>query len=64
MDSSVSSNALIQDNYEGLIEKNNIHMQRKNYSSGNIEEKQLCDIRDDVDMIWDVDCKWPRQCNY
>ena len=41
MDSSASSDALIQDNCEGLIEKNDIHMQRKNYRSGNTEEKQL-----------------------
>ena len=39
MDSSASSNALIQDNSEGLFEKNDIHMQRKNYKSGNTEEK-------------------------
>ena len=41
MDSSASSNALIQDNYEGLIEKNDIHIQRKNYRSGNTEEQML-----------------------
>ena len=41
MDSSASSNALIQDNYMGLMRKNTIHMQRKNYRSGNTEEKQL-----------------------
>ena len=41
MDSSASSNGLIQDNSEGLIEKNDIYMQRKNYRSGNTEEKQL-----------------------
>ena len=41
IDSSASSNAMIQDNCEGLIEKNTIHMQRKNYRSGNTEEKQL-----------------------
>ena len=41
MDSSASSNALIQDNSEGLVEKNTIHMQRKNYRSGKTEEKQL-----------------------
>ena len=41
MDSSASSNVLIQDNSEGLIENNAIHMQRKNYRSGNTEEKQL-----------------------
>ena len=34
-------NAMVQDNSEGLIEKNDIHMQRKNYRSGNTEEKQL-----------------------
>ena len=36
-----SSNATTQDNSVGLIEKNSIHMQRKNYRSGNTEEKQL-----------------------
>ena len=41
MDSSASSNALSQDNYEGPMRKNIIHMQRKNYRSGNTEEKQL-----------------------
>ena len=41
MDFSASSNALIQDNSEGFIEKNDIHMQRKNYMSGNPEETQL-----------------------
>ena len=41
MNSSTSSNAMIQDNYERLMEKNDIHMQRKNYRSGNTEEKQL-----------------------
>ena len=41
IDSSASSNAMIQDNCEGLVEKNDIHMQRKNYRSGNTEEKQL-----------------------
>ena len=33
MDSSASSNAMIQDNYEGPMRKNIIHMQRKNYRS-------------------------------
>ena len=41
MDSSTSRNALIQDNSERLIEKKDIHIQRKNYRSGNTEEKQL-----------------------
>ena len=41
MDFSASSNAMIQDNSERLIEKNDIHMQRKNYRNGNTEEKQL-----------------------
>ena len=41
MDSSASSNALIQDNYEGPLRKNTIHMQRKNHRSGNTEDKQL-----------------------
>ena len=41
MDFSTSSNVMIQDNSEGLNEKNGIHMQRKNHRSGNTEEKQL-----------------------
>ena len=40
---SASSNALIQDNYEGTMRKITIHMQRKNHRSGNTEEKQLCE---------------------
>ena len=41
MDSSASSNVMIQDNSEGLIEKNDIHMQMKNYRGGNTEEELL-----------------------
>ena len=35
MDSSASSNAMIQDNSEALNEKNDTHIQRKNYRNGN-----------------------------
>ena len=42
MDFSTSSNAIIQDNSEGLMRKNTaIHIQRKNFGSRNKEEKQL-----------------------
>ena len=54
MDSSGSSNARIQDNYEGPMRKNTIHMQRKNYRSGNTEEKQFMNTWDDETMIWET----------
>ena len=43
MDFSTSCNAMIQDNAEGLMRKNTIHIQRKNCESRNKEEKQLLD---------------------
>ena len=57
MDFSTSSNAKIQNNTEGLIEKHDIHMQRENYRSGNTEENNCLNTWDDADMIWDVDSK-------
>ena len=57
IDSSASSNAMIQDNCEGLIEKNDIHMQRKNYRGGKTKENNCLNIWVDVNMICDVDCK-------
>ena len=43
MDFSTSSNAKIQNNVEGLMRENTIHMQRKNCGCRNVEEKQLLD---------------------
>ena len=41
MDFSVSNNARIQNNTEGLMRKKSIHIQRKNCGSRNTEEKQV-----------------------
>ena len=44
MDFATSSNAMIQDNPEGLVRKNAIHIKRKNCLSRNAEEKQTYDL--------------------
>ena len=43
MDFSTGSNAMIQDNAEGLMRKNTIPIQRKNYGNRNTEEKHMID---------------------
>ena len=57
MESSANSNAMIQDNSEGLMEKNDIHIQRKNYRSGNTKEQNCLNTWDNADMTWEVDSK-------
>ena len=48
MDSSASSNALMQDNCEGLIEKNDIHMQKKNYRVGTQKKNKRLNTWNDM----------------
>ena len=48
---------MIQDNAEGLMRKNAIHIQRKNCGSRNTERKQLLDHMGQWGYDWDVDSK-------
>ena len=48
MDFSISSNAMIQNNAEGLMRKKATHTQRKNCGSRNTEEKQLLKLMGDT----------------
>ena len=43
IDLATNSNAIIQDNSEGSMRKNDVHIQRKNCGSRNTEEEQLLD---------------------
>ena len=45
MDFSTRSNAMIQNNAEGLMRKNAIHIQRKNCGSRNMKKKKNCLIK-------------------
>ena len=58
MDSSASSNALIQDNYAGTYEKRTLSTRRGRTTGVETQKKNNCmNTWDDEDMIWDADCK-------
>ena len=58
MDSSASSNEMIQDNYAGTCEEKTLSTCREGTIGVETQKKNNCvNTWDDVDMIWEIDCK-------
>ena len=58
MVSSPSINAMIQDTYAGTYEKRELSTCRERTIGVETQKKNNCNDKwDDVDMIWEVDCK-------
>ena len=65
MDSSPSSNAMIQDNYAGTYEKRTLSTCRERTIGVETQKNNYCmNTRDDADVIWEIDCKCRPECNY
>ena len=58
MDSSARSNSMIQDNYAGTYEKRTLSTCREGTIGVETQKKNTyMHTWDDVDMIWEIDCK-------